>query len=200
MVSEVFVWARHPTRGRVRDSAEEILDSLERELTSIESDDEPLVRAGTGRNAVPRIHAGEPSVVRDSAATRALQGVARCEVPDVAPSTEPALPPFPTWVDRDLDDSSSVQSESCLGERDTDDEEVKKWGLLPPPAVVHETREVDSADVVSLSPAQAFSARSDPISPTIPVSSRALRRLVLINNSQDVRSNVPVMDLRMMDT
>ena len=64
-----------PPGRRVRDSAEEILDSLERELTSIESDDEPLVRAGTGRNVVPRIHAGEPTVVQsDSEATRALQG------------------------------------------------------------------------------------------------------------------------------
>ena len=137
-------------------------------------------------------------VQSDSVATRALQGVARCEVPDDAPPTEPALPPFPTWVDRDLDDSSSVQSESRLGERDRDDEEVEEWGLLPPPASVHEAREVDSADLVSPSPAQEFSARNDPISPMIPVSSRAGRRLVLISNSQDVRSTVPVMDLTMI--
>ena len=138
-----------PPGQRVRDSAEEVLDSLERELTLIESDDEPLVRAATGRNVVPRIHAREPSVVHsDSLATvpaspRALQGVARCEVPDVAPPTVPALPPLPTWVDRDLDESSSVHSESCWGGiEDRNDEEV--GGLLLPPAVVHEVREVAS--------------------------------------------------------
>ena len=48
--------------------------------------------------------------------------------------------------------------------------------------------------IISPSPAQEFSARSDPITPTVPVSSRAVRRLVLISNSQDVRSTVPVMD------
>ena len=61
------------------------------------------------------------------ASPRALQGVARCEVPDVAPPTVPALPPLPTWVDRDLDESSSVQSESCWGEmEDRNDEEVEE--------------------------------------------------------------------------
>ena len=66
-----------------------------------------------------------------------------CEVPDVAPPTVPALPPLPTWVDRDLDESSSVQSESCWGEmEDRNDEEVEEWGLMPPPAAVHEGREV----------------------------------------------------------
>ena len=126
----------------VRESAEEVLDSLERELTLIESDDEPLVRVATGR-----IHAVEPGVVHsDSLATvpaspRALQGVVRCEVPDVAPPTLPALPAFPTWVDQDLDESSSMHSESCWGGMvDRNDEEV--GGLLP--AVVDEVREVAS--------------------------------------------------------
>ena len=86
-----------PPGRRVRDSAEEVLDSLERELTLIESDDEPLVRAATGRNVVPRINAGEPGVVQsDSLATvpaspRALQGVARCEVPTTSHMCRPGL-------------------------------------------------------------------------------------------------------------
>ena len=55
----------------------------------------------------------------------------------------PALPPLPTWVDRDLEESSSVHSESCWdGMEDRNDEEV--GGLLPPPAAVHEVREVAS--------------------------------------------------------
>ena len=88
--SQIRSFFRPPGR-RVHDSAEEVLDSLERELTLIESDDEPFVRAATGRNVVPRTNAGEPIVVQsDSLATvptspRTLQGVARCEVPDVAP-------------------------------------------------------------------------------------------------------------------
>ena len=94
-----------PPGRHIRDSAEETLDNLERELTLVESDDEPLVRPTTGRKVVPRISAGEPILVQsDSLATvpaspRALQGVARrCEVPDVAPPTVPALPPLPVGL------------------------------------------------------------------------------------------------------
>ena len=134
MVSEVSVWARRPTRalevGALVVQPRKFLDYLEWELTLIESDDESLVRVATGRNVVPSINAEEPIVVQsDSLATvpaspRALQGVARWEVPDVAPPTA-------TWVDRDLDESSSVQSESCWGEmEDRNDEEVEEWGLV----------------------------------------------------------------------
>ena len=48
-----------PPGRRSRNSAEELLDNLEREL-DFESDDEPLVRPTIGRNVVPRISTGEP--------------------------------------------------------------------------------------------------------------------------------------------
>ena len=102
MVSEVS--NSGPPGRHIRDSAGEVLDNLERELTLIESDDEPLVRPTTDRKVVPRISAGEPFLVQsDSLATvpaspRALQGVPRrCEVHDVAP-TVPALPPLPVGL------------------------------------------------------------------------------------------------------
>ena len=69
-----------PPSRRSRDSAEELLNNLEREL-NFESDDEPLVRPTIGRNVVPRIGAGEPILEHnDSLATvpaspRALEGV-----------------------------------------------------------------------------------------------------------------------------
>ena len=66
--------------------------------------------------------------------------------------------------------------------------------VLASPAMVHNAHH-DTPAV-----AQGFSARSDPIPPTIPSSSGTVRRLVLISNSQDVRSTGPVMDLTMMDT
>ena len=136
-----------PPGRRSRDSAEELLDNLEREL---ESDDEPLVRPTIGQNVVPRIGAGEPILEQhnDSLATvpaspRALEGVARRhEVHDVAPPTVPAQSPLSTWVDRELDECS-VQSESCWGEmEDRRDGEVEEWGLVPHPGAVLEGREV----------------------------------------------------------
>ena len=52
------------------------------------------------------------------------------------PSTVPAQT-FPTWVDRDdVHDSSSVSSESWLGEREDLNDENVEFGLLPPEAPV----------------------------------------------------------------
>ena len=57
----------------------------------------------------------------------------------------------------------------------------------------------ENAHHVTPTVAQGFSACSDPILPTIPASSGGSSTVVLIRNSLDVRSTVPVMDLIMMD-
>ena len=49
---------------RTRDSAEDFLDNLKRELHLIESDDEPLVRPTIGQNVDPRTNAGESILVQ----------------------------------------------------------------------------------------------------------------------------------------
>ena len=55
-VGEASNPGRPQSRIRPRvDLAEDILASLEHDLTYIDSDDEPLVSAGSARNVVPRI-------------------------------------------------------------------------------------------------------------------------------------------------
>ena len=49
-----------PTR-RIRDPSEAVIDSLERELTMVDSDEEPLVRPSVGRNVIPRLFPAVPS-------------------------------------------------------------------------------------------------------------------------------------------
>ena len=49
-----------PTR-RIRDPSKAIIDSLERELTMVDSDEEPLVRPSVGRNVIPRLFQTVPS-------------------------------------------------------------------------------------------------------------------------------------------
>ena len=81
-----------PPQSRIRprvDVAEDIIASLEHDLTHIDSDDEPLAR-----NVVPRLC---PNVL------------------DSVVSTAPAHS-IPTQVDQE--DASSVSSESCWGEQE----------------------------------------------------------------------------------
>ena len=53
-----------PQGRRIRDSSEEVLDGLERELNLIASDDELLVQPIFTRNVVPRINSTEPATVQ----------------------------------------------------------------------------------------------------------------------------------------
>ena len=113
-----------PPGRHIRDSAEEVLDNLERELTLVESDDEPLVRPTTGRNVVPRISAGEPILLQSDSL-----------------ATVPALPPLPvgligSWMNQ-------VRcSRSHVGARwSRNDEEVEEWAHASS-SRVHEGREV----------------------------------------------------------
>ena len=50
-----------PQGRRTRDSVEEVLDGLERELNLIALDAAPLVRPMFSRNVVPRINSTEPA-------------------------------------------------------------------------------------------------------------------------------------------
>ena len=68
--------------------AEDILASLEHDLTLIDSDDEPLVRGGSDRNVVPRLEASVTGVCRESCrlalsegATSAIAGRVRLSQP-----------------------------------------------------------------------------------------------------------------------
>ena len=91
-------------RPRV-DVAEDILASLEHDLTYIDSDDEPLVSAGSARN-VPRLCRRSPaSVIEDV-------GIKSTALDSVVSMSAPAHS-IPTHVDRE--DASSVSSESCWG-------------------------------------------------------------------------------------
>ena len=127
---------------RTRDVSDTVLDNLERELCSIESDDEPLVRSTSGRKVVPRISSGEAvgeSLATVPASPVALETAGRscAEVVTIfdedVPSTVPAQI-IPIWVDRD--DECSVSSESCWGEQeDLIGEELPEWGVLLGPEV-----------------------------------------------------------------
>ena len=60
------------------------------------------------------------------------------------------------------------------------------------PALIHDAREIPPSTTLVESAADVPS--------TFTASSGAVRRLVLVNNSQEDRSTVPVMDLTMLDT
>ena len=97
-----------PQGRRTRDNSDEVLDNLERELRSIESDDEPLVRSMDGRNvsSLEAIVATEPLEAarrRRDSQFRARRG---CPVNSAG-----------GVVDRDADECS-VSSESCCGEQE----------------------------------------------------------------------------------
>ena len=133
--------ATHPgPQRRPRDTSDEVLDNLERELRLMESDDEPLVRSTDGRNVVPRIS----SIV----ATERR----RCDVHSLVhdegvPSTVPTEL-IPIWVGRDADECS-VSSESCWGEReDLIRAETDEWGLLPRPLVAPPVEDCSTRAVV----------------------------------------------------
>ena len=88
--------ATHPgPQGRPRDTSDEVLDNLERELRLMESDDEPLVRSTDGRNVVPKIS----SIVATEASERQGCDVHSLVHDEGVPSTAPAEL-IPTWVDR----------------------------------------------------------------------------------------------------
>ena len=61
-------------RQRVMEVAEDILASLEHDLTLIDSDEEPLVRGGSDRNVVPRLQASVTGVCRESCRLALLEG------------------------------------------------------------------------------------------------------------------------------
>ena len=63
----------------VEDGVDNVLSSLELELTMLDSDEEPLVRSVDGRHVVPRIHDIPPPTVPVSFA--ALEAVERTHVP-----------------------------------------------------------------------------------------------------------------------
>ena len=117
-----------PPQTRIRprvDVAEDILVSLEHDLTHIDSDDEPLVSVGSDRNVVPRLfHRSPASVIEDV-------GIKSIALDSVVSMSAPAHS-IPTQVDRE--DASSVSSESCWGEMEDLGEDNVEWGLLPCPA------------------------------------------------------------------
>ena len=77
------------TRNRPRvDVAEDILASLEHDLTHIDSDDEPLLRGGSDRNVVPRLD------LRSSASGIEDVGI-ESTAPDSAVFVDPDLPMSP---------------------------------------------------------------------------------------------------------
>ena len=75
-----------PQGRRIRDSDEEVLDGLERELNLIASDDEPLVPT-FATNLVPRINSTEPTTVQR------IERVLKVEHSNAILA--------PTWPDRD---------------------------------------------------------------------------------------------------
>ena len=90
-----------PQGRRTRDSSEEVLDGLERELNLIASDDEPLVQPIFTRNVVPRINSTEPATVER------IERVLKVELSNANLA--------PTW--RDRDDSSDEVAEVVSGVR-----------------------------------------------------------------------------------
>ena len=146
---------------RVRDPSEAIIDSLERELTIVDSDEEPLVRPSVGRIVIPRLfqtvpsehcvrvveasHPGPLHTQLDSTEWRvpaSLPTFRRAEEPDsTVPASSRALiaegqaKPDKSCADREDDDCSSAGSEFCWGEmEDIGDDEVVEWVYRPPPA------------------------------------------------------------------
>ena len=83
-----------PQGRRTRDSVEEVLDGLERELNLIASDDEPLVPPIFARNVVPRVNSTEPATVQR------IESVLKVEDSNANPA--------PMWRDRDSSDDERM--------------------------------------------------------------------------------------------
>ena len=145
----VSAWeSSHPgSQGRrTRDSSEEVLDGLERELNLIASDDEPLVQPIFTRNVVPRINSTEPATVQR------IEKVLKVEHSNANLA--------PTWRDRDSSD------EDCGGGVRNADDRVS----TPPSEVVdaleHDLPEVFARQMRARPPVPSDSPFSDPCMPT----------------------------------
>ena len=112
-----------PPQSRIRPLVgvvEDILASLEHDLTHIDSDDEPLVSVGSARNVVPRLFRRSPASVIEN------MGIKSTALDSVVSMSAPA---HSIYIEVDREDASSVSSESCWGEMGDLGEDNCEWGL-----------------------------------------------------------------------